>query len=63
MGFAPKSEEGRFVSFWSAEPGFGLYEQQRTATTCDATLKLLHGSGFELEAIDLPVVGAAVEST
>ena len=61
MGFAPKSEEGRFVSFWSAEPGFGLYEQERTATTCDATLKLLHGSGLELEAIDLPVVGGAVD--
>ncbi len=61
MGFAPKSEEGRFVSFWSAEPGFGLYEQERTATTCEVTLKLLYGSGLELEAIDLPVVSAAVE--
>jgi hypothetical protein len=62
MAFAPKSENGRFVSFWSAEPGFGLYEQERTATTCDATLRLLYGGGLELDAIDLPVVGAAVEA-
>lgn len=60
IGFAPQSDSGRFVSFWSAEPGFGLYQQERNGAGCDATLRLLYGGELELEAIDLPRVGDRV---
>jgi uncharacterized protein (DUF608 family) len=62
MGFAPKSEAGRFASFWSAEPGFGLYEQERDATTCNATLRLLYGKGLELETFELAVLAGTVRA-
>jgi len=60
IGFDPKSAQGRFVSFWSADPGFGLYQQQRTPSSCDAVLRFLHGRGLELNAVDLPVVSPSV---
>jgi hypothetical protein len=61
IGFAPKSDNGRFVSFWSADPGFGLYEQNRTQGSCDATLRFLYGGrSLELDTIDLPFVDASV---
>jgi hypothetical protein len=63
IGFDPKgpdSDDGRFASFWSADPGFGVYEQERAPGSCIATLRFLHGSALELDAIDLPGVGASV---
>jgi hypothetical protein len=55
MGFDPRSEGEKFVSFWSVGgPGFGLYEQERNGSSFSASVNLLHGSGIEIERLWLP---------
>jgi hypothetical protein len=55
MGFAPRVDGGKFASFWSVgEPGYGLYEQERSGSAFSASLKLLHGSGIEIASLFLP---------
>lgn len=55
MGFGPRSDGGKFVSFWSVgEPGFGLYEQERNGSSFSASLKVVHGSGIEIARLSLP---------
>jgi hypothetical protein len=59
MGFDPRIDGGKFVSFWSVgEPGFGLYEQERNGSSLSATVKLLHGSGIEIARLSLPSISA-----
>jgi uncharacterized protein (DUF608 family) len=55
MGFAPRIEGEKFVSFWSVgESGFGLYEQERNGSSFSASVKVLRGSGVEIARLSLP---------
>ncbi|HEY7696775.1 MAG TPA: GH116 family glycosyl hydrolase, partial [Vicinamibacteria bacterium] len=63
MSFAPRVGDGeKFASFWSVgEPGYGLYEQERSGSAFSASLKLLHGSGIEIASLSLPSARAGVD--
>lgn len=62
MAFQPARREARFVSFWSADPGWGVYEQSLERGECASTIKLLYGTGLTLERLVLPSPdGAAAE--
>ena len=61
MGFAPKGDARRFASFWSAGPGWGLYEQERSGGALDATLHFLYGDGLDLDRLSLS--GGAVSAS
>jgi uncharacterized protein (DUF608 family) len=55
LGFDPRIDGGRFVSFWSVgEPGWGLYEQERSDSSFSASVKVIRGSGVEIESLSLP---------
>ncbi len=55
MGFDPRTSEEEFVSFWSVgEPGYGLYRQERSGSSFEASVKLLRGSGVEIARLSLP---------
>ncbi|HLE70729.1 MAG TPA: GH116 family glycosyl-hydrolase, partial [Vicinamibacteria bacterium] len=55
MGFAPRIEGEKFVSFWSVgEAGYGLYEQERRGPSFSASVKVLRGSGVEIARLSLP---------
>jgi uncharacterized protein (DUF608 family) len=55
MGFDPRIEGEKFVSFWSVgEAGYGLYEQERNGSSLSASVKLLRGSGVEIARLSLP---------
>jgi non-lysosomal glucosylceramidase len=59
LGFDPRIEGEKFVSFWSVgEPGWGLYEQERSDTSLTASVKVLRGSGLEIARLSLPAVSA-----
>lgn len=62
MAFHPARRDAKFVSFWSADPGWGVYEQSLAPGECDSTIKLLYGTGLTLERVVLPAPdGAAAE--
>ncbi len=45
LGFEPRFDGEKFVSFWSVgEPGWGWYEQERGASSFTASLTVLHGT-------------------
>ena len=55
MGFDPRIEGEKFVSFWSVgESGYGLYEQERSGSSFSASVKVLRGSGVEIARLSLP---------
>ncbi len=54
IGFKPARGESEFTSFWSADPGWGLYQQKRSAEECDCTIRLLYGAGPTIQKLSLP---------
>ena len=59
LGFDPRIEGEKFVSFWSVgDTGWGLYEQERSDTSLTASVKVLRGTGIEIARISLPAVSA-----
>ncbi len=55
LGFDPRNEGSKFVSFWSVgEPGWGLYEQERNDSSFSASVKVLRGNGIEIARLFLP---------
>ena len=54
MAFKPAGGKLEFTSFWSADPGWGVYEQKRTAEECDCTIRTLYGSGPTIQKLSLP---------
>jgi uncharacterized protein (DUF608 family) len=55
MSFDPRSGEAEFKCFWSVgEPGFGVYEQERSGSSLRAILRLAHGRGITLASIGVP---------
>jgi non-lysosomal glucosylceramidase len=59
MGFDPKTSGARFASFWSAGPGWGVYEEDRSPSRLEAKLSFLYGSRLELETFSLPAHGGS----
>ncbi|HSF14736.1 MAG TPA: GH116 family glycosyl-hydrolase [Vicinamibacteria bacterium] len=55
IAFSPKIEQRRFVTFWSAGPGWGIYEQERSQTAIDACLRYLYGDSLTLEQVSISV--------
>jgi hypothetical protein len=54
LGFDPRVESAKFTAFWSVgEPGYGLYDQERTGTSFTASVRLIEGSGIEIEKLSL----------
>ncbi len=55
MGFRPaNANDERFSSFWSADPGWGTYVQERSGGQTHATITLLYGSELRLSTIAVP---------
>ena len=61
MAFHPARRDAEFVSFWSADPGWGVYEQALAPGECASTIKLLYGTGLTLERLSLPAPDGAAE--
>ncbi len=54
MGFKPAGGKSEFTSFWSAEPGWGVYEQKRSAEECGCTIRTFYGTGPTIQKLSLP---------